>query len=522
MRSLKSVIGDRSASRPGWLFLAVMAYLVLVHWKTNVLAAQHVVVHPGEDIQTLVSRYPPGSTFQITPGTYRLQSIRPKNGDSFIGQPGSILTGAVLLTSFAKHGGYWVTSVSVKPQDSYPGKCDTQHPACRFPEDLFLDGGPLQRVSALSDLAPGKWYLDYATQKAYLGSDPGGHVIEMSSQRAAFWGNAGKVTIKGLTIEKYASLAGRGAITPVAVLAGYGPVGRDWVVDNNNVFLNHGAGIHASDGMVIRNNKIHDNGQIGVVGGGSNVIIEGNDIFGNNYAGYAYDWQAGGANISYFCSHVTFSNNYVHDNKGPGLHGDIADDDFTFEGNHTARNLVSGILYEISYHAVIRNNLIEDDGFSPGGTSLLYGAGILILNSSDVEVYGNTVTDCMNGIGGTETNRGNNPKTHSPFELRNIYVHNNIITQNTGTAAGILKSGSPDNSVFTSWKNRFDSNTFHLANKAGRYFQWMNTAQTLPEWENKRQDNQSKMEFPVRALPRFPLLGNLVTVPIEQLLFTAF
>lgn len=506
MRSLKSALGDRAAASLGLLLLAVMVYLVFVHWKVEALAAQQIEVRPGEDIQALVSKYPPGTTFQITPGVYRLQSVRPKNGDSFIGQPGAILTGAVLLTSFARQGQYWVANVSVTQQASYPGKCDAQHPACTFPEDLFLDSVPLQRVTGLSEVSPGKWYLDYATQKAYVGSDPRGHVVEMSSQRAAFWGDARKVTIKGLTIEKYASIAGRGAITPVAVLSGYGPVGKNWVVDSNDVCLNHGAGVHASDGMVIRNNKIHDNGQIGVVGGGSNVLIEGNDIYGNNYAGYAYNWQAGGANISHFCSHVTFRDNYVHDNKGPGLHGDIADDDFIFEGNHTARNLVSGIHYEISYHAIIRNNLIEDDGFSPGGSSLLYGAGILISNSSDVEVYGNTVTDCMNGIGGAETNRGNNPRTGSPYELRNIYIHNNIITQRTGTAAGILKSASLNNSVFTSWNNRFDSNTFHLANKAGKYFQWMNNAQTLPEWEKRRQYDQSQLEFPVRALPHFSLL----------------
>ena len=448
-------------------------------------SSSQVTVNPGDDIQSLVNSHPPDTSFLITPGTYQLQSIRPKDGDTFTGQPGATLNGARILNNFKQQGQYWVADVPVNPVHSYRGECDKQHPACMYPEDLFFDSKPLTRTASISLVAPGTWYLDYSANKAYVGSDPAGHTVEISVVRAAFWGNASNVTINGLAIEKYASIAGKGAVNAMAAVEGYGPIGKGWLVESNDIYLNHGLGIRASDGMTIRNNKVHDNGQMGVAGSGSNILVQGNEVYGNNYAGYAYDWEAGGVKFAAYSTHVTMDNNYVHDNKGPGLHGDIGCDYFVFENNHTARNWSSGIHWEISYHAIIRNNLVENEGYSPLGTSFWYGGGILVSNSTDVEVYGNTVKDCVNGIGGTETIRGVDSKTGVPFNLKNLYVHNNTITQQTGSAAGIVKSSRLDNSVFTSWNNRFSDNTYHLGSQAGNFFEWLNSPITLAAWQHR-------------------------------------
>ncbi|HXH50644.1 MAG TPA: hypothetical protein VNM47_14985 [Terriglobia bacterium] len=211
-----------------------------------------VIVHPGDDIQKIVAAHAAGASFVISPGIYRLQSIQPKNGDTFTGERGTILNGAQLLNAFQREGPCWVTQVAVKSLRSYRGQCDATHAACMYPEDLFYDSKPLRRVASLSLVAPGAWYLDYSTNKVYAGSDPGGHTVEMSVARAAFWGSASNVTIMGLTIEKYASIAGKGAINAIASLDGYGPVGTGWVVESNDLYLNHGLGIRVSDGMTVR------------------------------------------------------------------------------------------------------------------------------------------------------------------------------------------------------------------------------------------------------------------------------
>lgn len=446
-----------------------------------------VQLSPGDDLQAAVNSNPTGTTFTLTPGVYRMQSVVPKAGDVFAGESGAILDGAALIDPSSwrqASSSMWVAQVSgVTRLSSYRGVCEPAHPACMYPEDLFFDSKPLARVANLSLVVPGAWYLDYSTDKVYVGSNPGGHVAELSVARAAFWGSASNVTIKGLAIEKYASIAGKGAINAMAALVGTGPPGSGWVVDSNDIYLNHGAGVRVNNGMAVTNNKLHDNGEIGVVGSGNNILVKGNEIYKNNYAGYGYHWESGGAKIATYSTHVTFDSNSVHDNMGPGLHGDISDDYFVFENNHTARNVGSGIHYEISYHAVIKNNVVEEDGVLPKGEGFMYGAGILVSNSSDVEVYGNTVRDCMNGIGGAQADRGTDPKTGLPYELKNFYVHNNSITQQEGYASGIMKANLFDGSVYTLWGNHFKDNTYNLSDPSYLYFYWLGQKWTYAQWQ---------------------------------------
>jgi parallel beta-helix repeat protein len=52
-----------------------------------------IVIQPGANIQAVVDSKPAGSTFYLTSGVHRGQSIQPRNGDIFIGQAGAVLTG---------------------------------------------------------------------------------------------------------------------------------------------------------------------------------------------------------------------------------------------------------------------------------------------------------------------------------------------------------------------------------------------------------------------------------------------
>lgn len=440
-----------------------------------------VQVHPGDNIEELVKTHTPGTSFTISPGVYRLVSVSPKNGDSFYGEPGAVLSGAEALTSFTQEAPYWVANVKVEARASYRGKCDQEHPACIFPEDLFVDDVPLQRVEQLSSVSPGKWYLDYDTGRAYIGDNPNHHKVEISLVAHAFYGSAKNVMIQGLTIEKYADTAGKGAIQGESRGA---QRNRGWIVRNNVIRFNHGMGISVSDGMQVLNNKINDNGQLGLGGSGSDVLVDGNEIAYNNYAGYKYGWEAGGAKFT-FTKGLVVRDNFAHNNNGPGLWTDLQNRDVLYDHNRTTANRVAGILHEVSYHAVIRDNTIEKDGFNEAGQDgPWHGGGIVITGSANVEVYGNTVTDCMNGIVGLQPNRKD--KSGDLYSLRNLDVHNNVITQNTGIAAGILTS-LLGNAVFESWGNRFTNNTFHLATDRGKYFYWLNSPETLSAWRVKQE-----------------------------------
>ncbi len=447
--------------------------------------ARRIVANPSDNLGALVEQSPPGTTFLIKMGLYRLQSIRPKDGDSFIGEAGAILDGAQILSRFSQSGRYWMTATPEVKGASDRGTCDERHPACRYSADLFIDDAPLERVASLAEVSPGKWYLDYSTRTAYLADNPTGHRVEMSVIPHAFWGATQNVRIEGLTIEKYACSAGDGAVDG---RSDTGALSRNWVVENNLIQLNHGIGVRLGDGMQVLHNKLLHNGQLGVGGGGSNGIVDGNEIAFNNYAGYDYGWEAGGSKFA-FTRNLVVRNNYVHDNQGPGLWTDIENENTLYEHNHTKSNREAGILHEISYHAVIRNNLIENDGFSASHrTEPWYGAGIIVASSADVEVYDNTVRDCMNGVIGLQARRGLSHRG-TPYLLRNLYVHDNVITQGQGIAAGIVRSSLLGDAVFNSWNNRFTHNLFHLADPNARCFAWEGATLSYLQWTvaaNKR------------------------------------
>ena len=447
--------------------------------STTITTVSGIVLSPSDNIQDAVNANPAGTTFVLTPGVYRMQTVVPKNGDVFSGQSGAILDGAEVLTSWQQSSTTWVAQAQGITEDpSYRGVCQSSYPACAFPEDLFFDSQPLQRVASLASVGPGTWYFDYSAEKAYVGSNPSGHLAEISVLRAAFQGNASNVTIRNLTIQKYASTASSGAIH---ALSSSGAPSTGWIVDSNDLSFNHGMGLRISNGMQITNNKIHDNGQMGLGGSGSGVLVQNNEIYNNNYAGYSWGWEAGGDKFTY-STYLTIQGNYSHDNKGPGLWTDISNQYVTYDGNHTARNVEAGILHEISYNAIIRNNLIENDGFSPNGNTMWYGAGILISNSANVEVYGNTVTGCMNGIGGIQADRGLDPATGQPYNTTNLYVHDNTVSQPVNFAEGIVKASTFDNSIYTSWGNHFQNDTFNLLDTSKPAFVWLDQTWTLQQW----------------------------------------
>ena len=52
-----------------------------------------VVIQPGANVQAVVDSKPAGSTFYFVAGVYRGQTVKPRNGDVFLGQPGAVLNG---------------------------------------------------------------------------------------------------------------------------------------------------------------------------------------------------------------------------------------------------------------------------------------------------------------------------------------------------------------------------------------------------------------------------------------------
>ena len=423
-----------------------------------------VTLNPGDNIQQAVDQNPENTTFLLNPGIYRLQSVQPKNGDSFIGaQLGVILSGAQVLNSFGQEGGLWV-AYNQYQQGDLSGICDAQHPGCAHPEDLFYDGNPLLHVTDISQVQPGRWYFDYANHKIYFADDPNGHLIETTVARSAFYGPAANVTISGMCIEKYAVPSQWGAV-------GDQTPGPNWVISNTEERWNHGAGIMLSDGGQALNNLVHHNGNKGIGGTGQNILVQGNEISFNGWGGFEIWWDVSGAKFGR-TNGLVVRGNSVHDNLSNGLWNDSDSVNTLYENNVITNNIGgAGISYETSYGATIRNNVLRNNSWY--NVPWMWGSQILIQNSSNVTVYGNTVDASAafgNGIGIIQQNRGNG--AYGPHISANNFVYGNSITLRSAQALSGEVADFNEPTMVSTQNNWFDYNSYHVVDPTATHWKW--------------------------------------------------
>jgi len=366
-------------------------------------AGAAVPVRPGEDLQAKVDSHPAGTTFLVAAGVHRRQSVVPKDGMSFIGEPGARLDG------------------------------------------------------------------EGVTRYAFNGNAPP---------------HPRNVTIRGLVIERYAPPVQYGAIRADVAMGG-------WVVEECEIRYNATGGIRLGPRAKVRRNHVHHNGQIGILGGGDDVLIEGNEIAYNNpQASYDMYWEAGGTKFAR-TRDLVVRGNFVHHNHGPGLWTDIDNIRTLYEHNRVEDNAEAGIFHEISYAAVIRHNATRRNGTHAVPEDWVTGAGILVSVSRDVEVYGNIVEDNRNGITAIQRDRGEGE--YGPYVLENLDVHDNTVTMRTGVT-GIATGGLGrlvDRATYTSRGNRFRANSYRLGPN-GPYFQWRGARRTEREWRAYGQDTAGK------------------------------
>jgi hypothetical protein len=430
-----------------------------------------VDIVPGVNIQTQIDLYPPGTTFRLQPGVHRLASpLTPKDGDSFVGAPGAVVSGARVLSP-SWSGTYWVAG-DQRQQGRSLGSCRASAPRCANPEDLYIDDVLLHHVSSASELGPGKWHFDYSNDRILFFDDPSGRRVETSVITHAFGGSASNVTIANLTIEKFANPAQSGAV--------HGDGTRGWTVRDNTIRFNHGTGVRTGPEMSVLRNLVIRNGQLGVGGGGDAVLIEGNEIAFSNTVGFDSGWESGGTKFV-DTRGLVVRDNFVHHNDGPGLWTDINNIDTLYEGNRVEDNVGPGIFHEISYSAVIRRNVVRRNGF--GFSAWLWGAGILVAASSEVEIHDNVVMDNADGIAAIQQRRGTG--RHGPYEIWNLWVHDNVIGMTTGQTGLVQDVG--DKSYFSSRNNRFDRNKYTMGS-GGRYFGWLDADRTDSEWRSFNND----------------------------------
>ena len=417
-----------------------------------------IAIEPGASIQAAVDSAGDGAVFCLKNGVHRVQVVRPRPGQSFYGEGRTILNGSRLLTDFSREGRYWVANG--QSQRGYKhGECDRDTPACDLPEGVFIDDKPLHQVLSKHRLKSDGFYFDYDNAKIYLADDPTNRKVEATVGAFAFESTAQDVLIKNLTVEKYASVAQKGAIQTTE--------GPGWTIENCELRWNSGAGIAIGTGGRVRDCDIHHNGQIGIEGRGQDISIEKNKIWSNNIYGFDYTWEAGGAKVG-LSDGVTFRDNDVRDNGGPGLWCDIDCRNVVYEGNLVENNQDIGIFHEISFKAVIRNNVVRHNG--RGRRGWFWRAEIGVAASQDVEVNNNTLTVAAGGCGIVLIDQGRRTQDGREYKTRNNTIRNNDTTfEGSACAGGVSDVNFYDQNyaIITNGDNRFDGNTYRVQGTSG-------------------------------------------------------
>ena len=348
------------------------------------------VVRPGESIQAVVDGLAEGARVLIGAGVHLGQSVRPKAGMVFVGESGAVLD----------------------------GQGSVEH-AFFAPKNAPVDD----------------------------------------------------VTIAGLEIRDYA---------PDPAFAAVSSFGSGWVVEDCDIHGSGASGIRVTSGSVVRDCHLHHNEKLGLRANGSDILVVGNEISFNNANG-AFDpnWEAGGFKFGALDG-VVIRDNHIHDNGGHGIWADVDSINILYEGNLIEDNMLSAINHEISYDSVIRNNTIRNNGH--GDTrGWLWGAGIQI-RGPNVAVYGNVLESNKNGIVLIQTGRGSGK--HGSYDLRDVHVYDNVIINSGLNGGGRGDSGST--AIFET--SRFEGNEYHYKDINGQWWMWDDGRGDKTFWQSRDQD----------------------------------
>jgi parallel beta-helix repeat protein len=229
-----------------------------------------------------------------------------------------------------------------------------------------------------------------------------GAVIDGESRDRWIVGQASNVTIQGFTFVNSNQPQYHGGLSN----DGY----DNWTV-RNNIFRDAGNAaidIKQGSGHLIENNEVARSGNVGIrVESVGSATIRGNRTYGNNTKNLDPGWEAGGMKITGNYGGVrnlVIENNQAYSNNGPGIWIDVDGEGIEIRNNRVYDNSRAGIIYELSFNARIHGNVVYNNG--RGFDAWGFGAGILIQNSSNVEVFNNVVAWNADGISVISQNRG--------------------------------------------------------------------------------------------------------------------
>ena len=262
----------------------------------------------------------------------------------------------------------------------------------------------------------------------YIGG-PGAILDGQHMNNSAFDDTATHVRIEYLTIQNFGTWGGNSQ---------QGTVNHDsgtyWTISHSSIIGNAGAGIMLGSHDELSWDCLKSNQQYGfsafsLDGEVTDLVIDHNEIAGND----TYDYEAkqpgcgcSGGGKFWNVINAKVTDNWVHDNNSVGLWADTNNAGFDFEGNYIENSQGVGIVYEISYNAVIEYNVFVGNGVKGGPASNGFPTSAVYISESGAD------------------SRVNSNYKGSPFLIaHNIFLNNwggVVLWENSNRFCG-----SPDN-----------------------------------------------------------------------------
>jgi parallel beta-helix repeat protein len=419
-----------------------------------------------------------GDTVQVQAGTYRNQTVSfPHSGTSghpitLAGASGAtvILKGSTVVSAWVLDSGstyrsdgwtHYYGSWSASPHDARD----------EARNQLFVNGVYIQEVATKAAMFAGSFFIDQSAQKIYLrlsdGSSPSGKTVEVTSTAGPLLTTNSQncVSLQNLQFQHCANLPqGSAAVQMTA--------GNNCTAASCTVQWAAGAGFElAGSENTVTGCVFNHNGQLGMHSSAAvNCLVQNCETSSNNtLAGKQFDvgWEAGGNKFAETNGFV-LDHHLAHDNYGSGIWFDVDNEDATITNCTTYLNM-QGIQYEISYTALIANNLCYNNRLQGSDINSPSGQGIYISSSAGCLVYNNVCwgndTRGVN-VGGPlrDDGKGSTVYSYANELFNNICVQNQVANSSAKDyAIPVSTTADPGltNTVVPFSRNLSDYNLFY-------------------------------------------------------------
>jgi len=304
------------------------------------------------------------------------------------------------------------------------------YPMAAHPDQVFIDGTPLQQVKSRSLVVSGTFYLDESTSKLYIGSNPSGKTVDASTLIKAVNVRGANSVVRGVGIRRFSpSVFHMGAVT----------IEQPGVKFENVVVADS-----ATTGISVQRENVTLN-QVTVTGSGmlgihgryaDNLTMTKVRSTKNNDEHFNMAPVSGGVKLG-ASRGVTISGSAFSGNYGHGFWEDLSVYNTVVRQSDFSDNAGTGLFLEISAKVVV-----GDSTFARNKEF-----GIKVNNTSNVKIWNNTIVGNGRPLNIVQDSRRNTnksdqavdprmpfPDPEMPWTLGSVTVRNNVIANPTSAA----------------------------------------------------------------------------------------